>query len=52
MTRGRNRMSLWPVAETSRRLETFAAVDLLATHVPELKVRVINVVNLMTLQPS
>jgi xylulose-5-phosphate/fructose-6-phosphate phosphoketolase len=32
-------------------LETLAAVDLLRTHVPELKVRVINVVNLMTLQP-
>ena len=31
-------------------LETLAAVDLLRTHVPELKVRVINVVNLMTLQ--
>jgi xylulose-5-phosphate/fructose-6-phosphate phosphoketolase len=33
-------------------LETLAAVDLLRRHVPELKVRVINVVNLMTLQPS
>jgi len=32
-------------------LETLAAVQLLRTHVPELKVRVINVVNLMTLQP-
>jgi xylulose-5-phosphate/fructose-6-phosphate phosphoketolase len=32
-------------------LETLAAVDLLRTHVPHLKVRVINVVNLMTLQP-
>jgi xylulose-5-phosphate/fructose-6-phosphate phosphoketolase len=31
-------------------LETLAAVDLLRTHIPELKVRVINVVNLMTLQ--
>jgi xylulose-5-phosphate/fructose-6-phosphate phosphoketolase len=31
-------------------LETLAAVDLLRTHVPELKVRVVNVVNLMTLQ--
>jgi xylulose-5-phosphate/fructose-6-phosphate phosphoketolase len=31
-------------------LETLAAVDLLRTHVPQLKVRVINVVNLMTLQ--
>jgi xylulose-5-phosphate/fructose-6-phosphate phosphoketolase len=32
-------------------LETLAAVDLLRTQVPQLKVRVINVVNLMTLQP-
>jgi len=31
-------------------LETLAAVDLLRTHVPQIKVRVINVVNLMTLQ--
>ncbi|MGO9268594.1 MAG: phosphoketolase [Candidatus Binataceae bacterium] len=31
-------------------LETLAAVDLLRTHVRELKVRVINIVNLMTLQ--
>lgn len=33
-------------------LETLAAVDLLRQQVPELKVRVINVVNLMTLQPK
>ena len=33
-------------------LETLAAVDLLRHHVPELKVRVINVVDLMTLQPK
>jgi xylulose-5-phosphate/fructose-6-phosphate phosphoketolase len=32
-------------------LETLAAVQLLRTHAPELKVRVINVVNLMKLQP-
>ena len=32
-------------------LETLAAVDLLRQHAPELKVRVINVVNLMKLQP-
>ncbi len=31
-------------------LETLAAVDLLRKHVPELKVRVVNVVNLMTFQ--
>ncbi|MCX7666492.1 MAG: phosphoketolase family protein, partial [Gemmataceae bacterium] len=32
-------------------LETLAAVDLIRTHLPTLKVRVINVVNLMKLQP-
>jgi xylulose-5-phosphate/fructose-6-phosphate phosphoketolase len=31
-------------------LETLAAVELLHTHVPKLKIRMINVVNLMTLQ--
>ena len=33
-------------------LETLAAVDLLRRYLPELKVRVINVVNLMKLQPA
>ena len=33
-------------------LETLAAVDLLRSYVPELKVRVVNVVDLMTLQPQ
>jgi xylulose-5-phosphate/fructose-6-phosphate phosphoketolase len=33
-------------------LETLAAVELLHTHVPKLKIRVINVVDLMTLQSS
>jgi xylulose-5-phosphate/fructose-6-phosphate phosphoketolase len=33
-------------------LETLAAVDLLRKHAPDLKIRVINVVNLMKLQPS
>jgi xylulose-5-phosphate/fructose-6-phosphate phosphoketolase len=32
-------------------LETLAAVELLREHLPELKVRVINIVNLMKLQP-
>ena len=32
-------------------LETLAAVDLLRQHLPELKVRVVNVVDLMALQP-
>jgi xylulose-5-phosphate/fructose-6-phosphate phosphoketolase len=33
-------------------LETLAAVEMLRNHVPELKVRVINVVDLMALQPQ
>ncbi|MGH8761802.1 MAG: phosphoketolase family protein [Nitrosospira sp.] len=33
-------------------LETLAAVDLLRRHAPELKMRMINVVDLMTLQPQ
>ncbi len=33
-------------------IETLAAVDLLRRHAPELKVRVVNVVDLMTLQPD
>jgi xylulose-5-phosphate/fructose-6-phosphate phosphoketolase len=33
-------------------LETLAAVDLLRTHLPDLKVRVVNVVDLMRLQPA
>jgi xylulose-5-phosphate/fructose-6-phosphate phosphoketolase len=33
-------------------LETLAAVDLLRQHLPDVKVRVINVVNLMKLQPQ
>ncbi len=33
-------------------LETLAAVDLIHRHLPEIKVRVINVVNLMKLQPA
>ena len=33
-------------------LEALAAVDLLRSHVPDLKVRVVNVVNLMRLQPQ
>jgi len=32
-------------------LETLAAVDMIRKHLPEIKVRVINVVNLMKLQP-
>jgi len=33
-------------------LETLAAVDLLRTQLPELRIRVVNVVDLMTLQPK
>jgi len=33
-------------------LETLAAVDLLRQHIPALKIRVVNVVDLMTLQPA
>ena len=33
-------------------LETLAAVELLRQHVPDLKIRVVNVVDLMTLQPE
>ena len=33
-------------------LETLAAVDLLREQVPDLKIRVVNIVNLMTLQPK
>jgi xylulose-5-phosphate/fructose-6-phosphate phosphoketolase len=33
-------------------LETLAAVDLLREHFPDLKIRVINIVDLMTIQPS
>ncbi len=33
-------------------LETLAAVDLLRQHLPDIKIRVVNVVDLMTLQPS
>jgi xylulose-5-phosphate/fructose-6-phosphate phosphoketolase len=32
-------------------LETLAAVDFLRTHLPDLKIRVVNIVDLMTLQP-
>jgi xylulose-5-phosphate/fructose-6-phosphate phosphoketolase len=33
-------------------LETLAAVEMLRQHLPDLKIRVVNVVDLMTLQPS
>jgi xylulose-5-phosphate/fructose-6-phosphate phosphoketolase len=33
-------------------LETLAAIDLLRQHFPDIKVRVVNVVDLMTIQPS
>src|ERR1039458_5504767 len=33
-------------------LETLAAVEILRHHIPHLKIRVVNVVDLMTLQPN
>jgi xylulose-5-phosphate/fructose-6-phosphate phosphoketolase len=33
-------------------LETLAAVDLLRQHIPDIRIRVVNVVDLMTIQPS
>jgi xylulose-5-phosphate/fructose-6-phosphate phosphoketolase len=33
-------------------LETLSAVDFLRTHIPDLKIRTVNVVDLMTLQPQ
>ncbi|MGA2603181.1 MAG: phosphoketolase family protein [Verrucomicrobiia bacterium] len=60
-------LGIWPWASTDRggepdvvmacagdvpTLETLAAVELLREHFPELKVRVINVVDLMKLQPQ
>jgi len=33
-------------------LETLAAVDLLRQHLPDIKIRVVNIVDLMTIQPS
>ncbi len=59
-------VSIWPWASTDRggepdvvmaccgdvpTMETLAAVDILRRRLPQLKVRVVNVVNLMTLQP-
>ena len=44
--------SCWPAPATSPTLETLAAADLLREHLPELKVRVVNVVDLMRLQPD
>ena len=60
-------LGIWPWASTDQggepdvvmaccgdvpALETLAAVELLRQHFPELKIRVINVVNLMKLQPQ
>jgi xylulose-5-phosphate/fructose-6-phosphate phosphoketolase len=60
-------LGIWPWASSDRdgepdvvmaccgdvpTLETLAAVELLQTHFPELRIRVINVVNLMKLQPQ
>ena len=45
-------MSSWRAAATIPTLETLAAVDLLRQYAPELKVRVVNVVDLMKIQPA
>ena len=44
--------SCWPAPATCPTLETLAAAALLREHLPELKVRVVNVVDLMRLQPD
>ena len=44
--------SCWPAPATSRRSRSLAAAALLREHLPELRVRVVNVVDLMRLQPE
>ena len=44
--------SCWPAPATCPTLETLAAADILREHLPELRVRVVNVVDLMRLQPD
>ena len=45
-------MSSWPAAETRRRWRCLAAVSILREHLPDLKIRVVNVVDLMKLEPD
>ena len=42
----------WPAPATSRPSRRWPPLDLLRTHLPELKVRVVNVVDLMRLEPD
>ena len=50
--RRRARRRAWPAPATSPTLETLAAAALLREHLPDLRVRVVNVVDLMRLQPE
>ena len=53
MTREASRTWSWPAAGDVPTLETLAAVSIFcAQHFPDLKIRVVNVVDLMTLQPA
>ena len=45
-------MSSWPAAATRRRWKALAAVTILRENLPDIKIRVVNVVDLMRLQPS
>ena len=42
----------WPAAGDVPTMETLAAVDFLRRYLPDLRIRVVNVVDLMTLQPQ
>ena len=48
----RSRTSSWPAAATSRRWRRWPPSISFAAHFPEMKIRVINVVDLMRLQPE
>jgi xylulose-5-phosphate/fructose-6-phosphate phosphoketolase len=52
MTWAQNRTSCWPAAGTPPTLEVLAAVSILRQQLPELRIRVVNVVDLMKLQPA
>ena len=51
-TTARSPTSCWPAPGDIPTLETLAAAALLREHLPELRVRVVNVVDLMRLQPE
>jgi len=50
MTKARNQMLLWPVVEIFRQWKPWLPLTL-RQHLPDIKIRVINVVDLMVLQP-